>query len=284
MTELEDTSDYVMDDDDPLFKIFAKFQLSLDSVTNEIDRKKAIEQLQLRNLPRSFVLPYTIPLDGNGRGMVTVGGPTPGREWIVREITAVDSTYTTTQTTGNANTGAAGAATSVSLAGPALITGISVSFGVATAAGQATITLSGVQGGPYTWYVEESTTAAVTFNQSLDVTTNGTATLSVSAVASGGIVAVNIFGTTGANDSDVTFYSGQNINQGVNTPLPQHMAFARMHGTPDEIKYTSDVVRIVQNQQIIVGVMGSTPNGTINGMVKILDQPAFAERLRVASQ
>jgi hypothetical protein len=267
-----------------LFDIFAKFNLTLSSIDSEIKARRQREQMQLKNLPRSFMLPFTMPIDNNGRGMLDIGGPTPGREWIVREITAVDSNYLGEQDTGASNTGAAGAATSVTLNGQALITGFSVSTGVATAAGQVTITLTGVNGGPYTWYLEESTASAVFMNESLNLISQNSATLSVSALVNGGTVAVNLFGTTGVSGADLTWYIGQNINQGINTPLPQSMAFARMHGIPNEITYTSDVVRIIQNQRIILGAMAATTNSTINGMVKILDQPAFAERIRVASQ
>lgn len=264
--------------------IFADLKLTLGNILSEQQAAKRREQQRLINLPRSHMLPFTMPIDNNGRGMITIGGPQPGREWIVREITAVDSGYLGQQPTGATNTGAAGAAVSATLNGQALITGFDVTIGPATTAGVATVTLSGVDGGPYTYYIDESTTSGETLSKSLNLISQSGATLTVSAVTGGGIVAINLYGTTGISGADLTWYLGQNINQGVNTPLPQSMAFARMHGIPDEIKYTSDVVRVVQNQQIIVGAMAATTGSTINGMVKILDQPAFAERIRVASQ
>lgn len=281
--EMEGTA-LPQDDDGGFFDLFAKLNITLSSVDSELKAQRTREQQRLMNLPRSFMLPYTMPIDGNGRGMIAIGGPTPGREWIVREITAVDSGYTGQQNSGASAVGAAGAATSVTLAGQSLITGFDVSFGPATTAGTATVTLSNVDGGPYTYYVDELTTGSEFLSKSLNLTSQGNATLSVSAVTGGGTVSINLYGIVGVSGADLAWYVGQNINQGVNTPLPQSMVFARMHGIPEEIKYTSDVVRVIQNQQILLGCTTATANSTINGMVKILDQPAFAERLRVASQ
>lgn len=281
-----DDENYLVDsqDDGAIVDLFAKLNVSISTLSSQVKAQNDRERARLMDLPRSFMLPYSLTVDSNGRGIQAIGGPQPGREWIIREITAVDSNYLGQQPTGASNTGAAGTATSVTLNGQSLITGFDVSIGPATTAGVAVVTLSGVDGGPYTYYIDESTTGSEFLSKSLNLIAQNGATLSVSAVTGGGQVSVNLYGTTGVSGADMTWYVGQNINQGINTPLPQGMAFARMHGIPDEIKYTSDVVRIVQNQQLIVGVMTATANSTINGMVKILDQPAFAERLRVASQ
>lgn len=272
------------DADGSLFDLFAKLNISISTIGTQLDAQNKRERAKLLDLPRSFMLPYSLITDSNGQGMATIGGPQPGREWIVREITAVDSGYLSESNTGASNTGAAGAATSVTINGQSLITGFDVSIGPATTTGTATVTLSGVNGGPYTYYIDELVGSSEFLSKSLNLIARNSATLSVSAVASGGIVAVNLYGTTGISGADLTWYVGQNINQGINTPLPQSMVFARMHSIPAELTYTSDVVRIVQNQQLIVGAMAATANSTINGMAKILDMPAFGERQRVASQ
>jgi hypothetical protein len=272
------------DEQGGLLDIFANLHLTLSSLNTEMQAQRSREQRRLMDLPRSFMLPFTMPINAGGQGMVSIGGPQPGREWIVREITAVDSGYTGQQNGGISAVGAAGAATAVTLPGQSLITGFDVSFGPATATGTATITLSNVDGGPYTYYVDELVAGSEFLSKSLNLTSQSNATVSVSAVVNGGTVAINLYGVVGISGADLTWYIGQNINQGSNAPLPQTMAFARMHGIPDEIKYTSDVVRVLQNQQLIVGAASATVNSTINGIAKILDQPAFAERLRMASQ
>lgn len=276
--------DIDQNNDGAILDLFANLNVSISTLSSKVEQQMKEDRLKLLALPRSFILPYTMPIDANGRGMITVGGPQPGREWIVREITAVDSGYVGQQATGASNTGAAGAATSVTIPGQVLITGFDVSIGPATTTGVATVTLSGVNGGPYTYTIDELTTNSEFLSKTLNLIAPNGATLSVSAVASGGTVAINLYGTTGISGADLTWYVGQNINQGVNTPLPQHMAFARMHTIPAESTYTSDVIRVLQNNQLIVGCTNATVNSTINGMAKILDMPAFGERQRVASQ
>lgn len=288
MSQNTQMSEEEMQDADPsahLLDIFAKLHVSLDTIGTELRRNRDAERARLMNLPRSFMLPYQLPVNGSGQGSAVIGGPQPGREWIVREITAVDSSYLGTYSTGASASGAAGAANAVSLNGTGYINGFDVNIGPAATAGVATVTLSGVAGGPYTYLIDESTTNSETLSKSFNqLWINGTATLSISAVTGGGTTSLNLYGTQGPDSADLTWYVGQPVNNYGFGPLPAGMAFARMHGIPDEIKYTSDVVRVIQNQQIIVQCFNGTGNTTILGMAHILDQPAFAERYRVASQ
>jgi hypothetical protein len=225
---------------------------------------------------------YTIQLDSNGNGLGVIGAPQNGREWLIRLLYATHSLYVGQQNTGSSAVGAAGAAVSTSLGtanNPANITGISVTIGESALAGQATVTLSGVLGGPYTWYLEESTTESAYLNLGLNLDTVGTATLSVGAVASGGPVSTNLFGTTDISPADVTFYRGNVISNAGNAPLPPTTVVWRFASTPAIEDFTSDVHRLLPNQPLVVGVQGGVPNGIVTGVAVILDQPAFSEYL-----
>jgi hypothetical protein len=265
-------------DDSAGLEIFADLKVALNSNTAELRKRNSHEQHRLEALSRPHPLAFSIQLDGNGRGYYTIQpGPRPGREWLVRYLQAVHSTYQGELPTGASAQGAAGAAASVTLNGPVLITGFDVTIGPGSVAGLATVTLSGVPGGPYTYYIEESTTASEVLTKSLNLPATGNVTLSVNAVATGGVVSLNLYGTQDISPADVTFYRGQNVNVGnANLPLPQNMVFHRFHCLPGEEKYTADTHRIVQNQMIIVGCMNGIPNGIVLGTVVILDQPAFS--------
>ena len=274
---MSDDFDSELDDNSSGFEVYADLKLSLDSNTTELRKQNDREQSRITRQSRPHPLSFSIQLDSSGRGMTTINpGPQHGREWLVRYLQAVHSTYQGELSTGASAQGAAGALTTVTLPGPALITGFDVSIGPATAAGVATVTLSNVPGGPYIYYIDELTGNNEFLSKSLNLVTSGNATLTVSAVASGGTVSANIYGTVDVNPADVMFYRGQNVNAGVNTPLPQNMVFHRFHTLPNEEKYTADTHRIVQNQNIIVGCMNGTPNGIILGTVVVLDQPAFS--------
>jgi hypothetical protein len=260
----------------PTFELDASFKLSIDSLTDEVRKHNSREQQRLMHIPKQVPYGYSVPLNGSGVGLVDIGGPQPGREWIIRLLTSVPSGYVGTQNTGSTATGAAGAPVTTTLSGPVDITGFDVQIGPSTLAGEAVITLSGVPGGPYTYYLEESTTNTVSFSKTLNLGTNSTATLSVSAVGSGGVVTANLYGTTGPSPAEVTFYRGQNIglNQSGLQLLPPSMVLKRMITIPQEQYYTSDVHRIVQNQRLLVGVVNGNPNASVLGVAVINDQPA----------
>jgi hypothetical protein len=269
-------ADGMSDPPSPGFELDASFKLAIDSLTDEVRKHNTREQHRLMRIPKQVPYGYSIPLNGAGVGLTDIGGPQPGREWIVRLLTAVPVNYSGVQNTGSTATGAAGAAVSTSLAGPVDVTGFDVQIGPSTAAGEAVITLSGVPGGPYTYYLEESITSTVSLSKTLNLGTNSTATLSVSAVASGGVVTANLYGTTGVSPAEVTFYRGQNIGltQSSLTVLPPSMVLKRMITIPQEQYYTSDVHRINQNQRLLVSAMNGNPNAYILGVAVINDQPA----------
>jgi hypothetical protein len=267
------------EENNKLFDIFAKLDISLSTTNSELKAARAYRNRYLERRPRSHSFPWIAQLDANGNGIADIGGPQPGREWIVRLLSATPAGYTATAETGSSASGAAGATTSTSIAGPGYVTGIAVSFGVATAAGTATITLSGVAGGPYTWLVEESTTTAVTFTESLSLAiTSPNATLSVSAVTNGGTVNANLFATTGPSQATVSWFKGTNITRNINSQVPPpNLVIARMQGIPEEISYTSDVIRVIQNQEIYVSVQNGIANSSVLGVCYFLDLPAFGE-------
>lgn len=285
MTTETETSNDIEDDSPHWLNLFAKLSLSIDKMTSVMQRQQLDAQRRLAILPRSFIIPAGVNLDGAGQAVYSFGGPQPGREWIVRELMAVHAGYTFLNPTGTSTTTAAGAAGSVSLpGGGCVVTGFDVSIGPAVAAGLATVTLSNVPGGPYTYFIDEVTGASEQFSKTLNLPTNSSPTLSVNAVASGGVVALNLYGTLNQGTAEVTWYQGQNPNYANTGVLPQTMARARMHGTPSELTYTSDVIRIIQNEQLYAGIVNGAANGQIILAAKILDQPAFAERFRVATE
>jgi hypothetical protein len=263
-------------DPTPGFQLGLDFKLSIDTLTEEVRKNNRLEQLKLARIPKQVPYAYSVALNGAGVGIQDIGGPQPGREWIVRLLTAVPAAYAGTQYTGSTDTGAAGAAVSTTLSGPVFITGFDVQIGPSALAGEATITLSGVPGGPYTYYLEESTTNTVSLSKTLNLGTNATVTLTVSAVASGGVATVNLYGTTGVSPAEVTFYRGQNVGlvQSGLSLLPPGMVLKRMVTIPLEEKYTSDVHRINQNQRLLVSVVNGNPNGSVLGVAVINDQPA----------
>lgn len=274
---INDSLDSELDTDpEPGFQLGLDFKLSIDSLTEEVRKHNSREQRRFAHIPKQIPYAYNVALNNTGVGISDIGGPQPGREWIVRLLTAVQASYAGIQNTGSTATGAAGASVSTSLTGPVTVTGFDVSIQPSALAGVATVTLSGVPGGPYTYYLEESTTSAVFLSKSLVLGTNATATLTVSAVASGGIATANLYGTTGQSPAEVTFYRGQNIGlaqSGLNL-LPPGMVIERITPIPNELHYTSDVHRIVQNQRLLVSVINGNPNGAVQGVAVINDQPA----------
>jgi hypothetical protein len=274
---MNDSLDSELDSDpESGFQLGLDFKLSIDSLTDEMRTHNRREQSKLARLAKQVPYAYSVPLNSSGVGLIQIGGPQPGREWIIRLLTAVPGGYAGVQNTGSTSTGAAGAGVTTSLTGPSAITGFDVEIQPSALAGIATITLAGVPGGPYTYYLEESTTSAVSLSKTLNLGTNATATLTVSAVGSGGIVTANLYGTTGVSPAEVTFYRGQNIGlaQAGLTLLPAGMVLERIVPIPNELHYTSDVHRIVQNQQLLVGVINGNPNGSVQGVAVINDQPA----------
>lgn len=281
---MQTDSDNTCDTDDSSgLEVFADLRVSLDSLTEEMKTKRRDEQRRINQLPRYVPKGYALQLNSSGQGLQALGTPQPGREWIIRELTAVDSNYQTLSPSGANATGAAGAATSVQL-NAGTITGFDVSVGPASAAGTATVTLSNVVGGPYTYTIDELTTNSEFLSKALTLgASGGIPTLAISAVASGGTVSLNLYGTVGQTQTDVTWYIGQLPNGSQTTPLSQNLVIARMHGIPAEITKTADVWRVLPNQQLIIGGMSGPANEIIIGKFVILDQPQFAERGRIST-
>lgn len=78
-------------EDNGLFNVFAKFNLTLDKLSAQLDRQARNEQRRLAMLPNYVpVLRMSTP----GAAVTDVqdfGGPQPGRQWIVRLLAAFAS-------------------------------------------------------------------------------------------------------------------------------------------------------------------------------------------------
>lgn len=269
-------------DNEQGLQIFADLRFSIESLTEEMRQKRKDQQHRLATLPRNLHKGYGLQLDASGQGLLSLGGPQPGREWIIRELTAVDTNYTLLSPSGASSVGAAAAANSVQL-NAGVITGFDVSIGPATTTGVATVTLSNVVGGPYTYTIDELTTNSEFLSKALNLgASGGIPTLSINAVTGGGTTALNLFGTIGQQATDITWYIGQLPNRSQTTPLPHNLVIARMHGIPAEITKTADVWKVLPNQQLIVGGMGGPANELVIGKFVFVDQLANADRARVA--
>lgn len=146
-----------------------------------------------------------------GAGTLDFGAPAKGRMWVVRELIAFerDHEFTGFNPDTASSTGTAGAAVSASLPffSP-FMTGWDVEIQPAAAAGLATITVSGAGQPNLTYYVEESTTVSVSKGIRYGGPGIAYGTVAVGAVASGGIVTVNVYGVQGGSPANVGWYVG----------------------------------------------------------------------------
>lgn len=146
----------------------------------------------------------------NGNGAADLGQPAAGRFWVVRGLQAFENLNGTPAPNTGSATGAAGAAVNVTMPFyTPFITGFSVSTGVATAAGQVTITVTGPGQPTLTYYLEESTTSSEVLTVNYPAPgIQGYTEVSVSALANGGTVAVNVTGVTTGTPANLVWYTG----------------------------------------------------------------------------
>ena len=88
-TDALDTLDSMEDDTSPLFKLFAKFNLSLDSLTAQIKRQNQIEQRRLSLVPLTVTLEQMSTPGAAVTDIKDFGSPFDGHKWIVRLLGAV---------------------------------------------------------------------------------------------------------------------------------------------------------------------------------------------------
>ena len=152
----------------------------------------------------------SIPAAGNAT--VDFGSPAKGRMWMVRQLIAFEANQEFNAPTSSqvSSTGAAGASVTATLGffTPTL-TGFDVSIQPATAAGVATVTVTGAGKTTLTYYIEESTSNTETLSiRYPGLGLVGYSAVTVSAVASGGIATVNVFGVSTGSPAQIGWYVG----------------------------------------------------------------------------
>lgn len=208
--------------------LFRKLDEALKNLSEE---KREIE-------PRGIFKPLwqTVNnLPASGQTTVDFGMPAKGRVWMVRELIVFEQGHEATSigTSQATSTGAAGAATSATLPffSP-FMTGFDVEIQPATTAGVATITVTGSGVPTLTYYLEESTTNTVSKN--IRYPGSGLANytqVSVSAVASGGIVTVNVYGLLAGSPAGVVWYNGSpDTSTGLSTQRPPFSGYRWFQG------------------------------------------------------
>lgn len=85
--------DFPGEEPNPLIGIFAKFGLSIDSLSAQIQRSNDLEQRRLRALPRAISVEKQTGTTVTD--IIDFGKPEPGRRWEMRELGAVCPAATT---------------------------------------------------------------------------------------------------------------------------------------------------------------------------------------------
>lgn len=179
--------------------------------------QKAVSHLQTlsnNSEPRGIFKPLVGAVNNigaGGAGSFDFGPPAKGRVWMVRELIAFERDHEFTSPTPSvaSATGAAGAAVSATL--PFFspwMSGFDVEIQPSTAAGLATITVTGSGLQTLTYYLEEATANAVAKSiryPGIGIPHN---MVSVNAVTSGGIVTVNVYGVQAGSPAGVGWYVG----------------------------------------------------------------------------
>lgn len=79
------------EDDNPLLNLFAKFDLTLGRIADQLDKQILQEQRRFSALPNYIALERMSVLSAGGTDVVSFGGPQGGRVWLVRLLGAVSS-------------------------------------------------------------------------------------------------------------------------------------------------------------------------------------------------
>lgn len=79
------------EDSNPLFKLYAKLNLSIDRLGDRIAKQMRQEQQRLANLPVNVPFSRLSLLAGGGTDIQDFGGPQNGRVWFVRLLGALPS-------------------------------------------------------------------------------------------------------------------------------------------------------------------------------------------------
>jgi hypothetical protein len=158
-------------------------------------------------------------------------GPESGYLWLVRRVLIASSGGVaggTTQTSNNATaavTASGGTATINTFGLPTYFTGFTLTLAPASAAGNGTVTVSNVQGGPYVYNFSETTTGPTQYSVSIPapgIQASGNISVAVSAVTSGGSGSVSAYGYSNSNVGDnanPVLYAGSDTGAGQATIL-----------------------------------------------------------------
>lgn len=190
------------------------------------ETKKQLSNIGVNTEPRGLfksIHRSVLNIGASGNAVTDFGAPAKGRMWMVREVLSIEANAsaefnspTSSQAT---STGAAGASVTATLGffSP-VMTGFDVEIQPAAVAGLATITVTGAGKPTLTYYLEESTTNTVSKNIRFNgIGLIGYTGVTVSAVASGGIATVNVFGVQTGSPATIGWYVGS-LDTSIGTP------------------------------------------------------------------
>jgi hypothetical protein len=202
------------------------------------------------------------------------GTPALGRIWTVRYLAASISggeTDALDPPTFATTTFATGAAANISLpSANYTVTGIDATIGNAVAAGNVTVTLSNVAGGPLTWTIGESTTSGEVLNRQFGtgLAANGTPNLAISALLNGGSGTLTVYAQP-TDLEQVNWYIGPGIGAaGITSYWRENQA-----PLPARTTYTSDIHQVRYGDHLYAVVSGGALNDNVVGNVVVLDEP-----------
>lgn len=291
MTAPESDVDFL--DQDGGLNLFAKFKLSIDTLTSAIEKNtlKTIraEQFRLAQLPNYIPLARMSSVGAGTTDIQDFGGPQPGRVWVVRLLAAFGSPLSAPVTpVYNSASATFGAGLANSLALPVSfesITGFSVNFqgGAAPVSGQ--IAVTNVVGGSLFYLVTVPTTGLnFQINYPNPLPSTGVApVVNVPAMAAGPY-SITVYGTysNATAGAVVTWYSGQVMPGPAAGQLPSTMARWQFANLPGTQNFTSDVFKVMPGEHLIAGLTG-IPINTNNALIAAVnDQPLYAQGFPVA--
>jgi hypothetical protein len=195
---------------------------------------KLQKSIEPRGIFKTLVQAATVP-GASSQIAVDMGTPTKDRMWMVRELMVFESgnPYSEPGPTQATATGAAGAAVNATLSFfTPYMQGFDVEIEPSTAAGLAVITVTGAGLPTLTYYLEESTTANVSKSIRYPGIGISQTEVSVSAVTSGGIVSVNVYGVKTGSPANVGWYvGGTDQPQATNAPVQTSLRWLQGQAT-----------------------------------------------------
>lgn len=295
------------DNDNGFLNLFAKFNLSLDSLNTKLDKQLRQEQFRLSQLPNGITLARLSQLQGS-TDIQDFGGPQPGRTWSVRLLAAFQSPFTSYATDlPTRNIGAVPAAGS----DPAPFTAVANS--ILETVDLTLTTSAAVANRQVTLIIDDGVNVVYRLNASAVQTATQTveytfaAGMQESAIRNGvlahGLPTMMIGGgwrvrivTTGLQAGDqwsamtvafrqqtgsggaatVTWYVGQNMVGVANGQLPATMARWQFTLIPGFQNFSSDIIKILPGERLLAGITNGGGGNSIALIASINDQPLYA--------